>query len=75
MAAGKSTPQESPSPDPVVLSPRKKLVFSALVLVGVLALLEVLLALLGVKPTIVARDPYVGFQSGIPLVAEIMQFL
>lgn len=49
------------------LSRGKKMLFAALflILVGVAA--ELVLALVGVKPLIAESDPYVGFQSRIPL--------
>ncbi len=57
--------QERPS-----ISSRKKYLFAAAVLVGFFVLLELGLALGGVEPLIVQRDPYVGFASSIPLFVE-----
>lgn len=57
--------QERPS-----ISPRKKYLFAAAALVGFFVLLELGLALGGVEPLIVQRDPYVGFASNIPLYVE-----
>jgi len=57
--------QERPS-----ISPRKKYLFAAAALAGFFVLLELGLALGGVEPLIVQRDPYVGFASSIPLFVE-----
>jgi tetratricopeptide (TPR) repeat protein len=46
---------------------RRKLLYAGVVCCGFFALLEGLLALCGVKPLYLVRDPYVGFQAGIPL--------
>jgi len=49
------------------LSFRKRLVFSTFVTVFFLLMLELLLALFGVKPRYVTEDPLVGFAGGPPL--------
>jgi len=49
------------------LSTRKKTLFAVLAAVVGLMLIELVLALFGVDPVVVAEDPYVGFQSSIPL--------
>ncbi|MFT5106384.1 MAG: tetratricopeptide (TPR) repeat protein [Verrucomicrobiales bacterium] len=46
---------------------RKKLIFSALVLVVFFGLLELVLLAFGVKPLTYEDDPHVGFASSIPL--------
>ena len=52
------------------ISPRKKYLFAAAALVGFFVLLELGLALGGVEPLILQRDPYVGFASSIPVFVE-----
>lgn len=52
------------------ISPRKKYLFAAVSLAGFFVLLELGLALGGVEPLILQRDPYVGFASSIPLYVE-----
>jgi tetratricopeptide (TPR) repeat protein len=68
-----SSSQASP-PEPVADEyelPRWKLgLFSVATTVGFFVLLEVTLALLGVRPILHSDDPYVGFASNIPLFVE-----
>ena len=45
----------------------KKMLFAVVACAGVLLLLELALALIGVKPIRFERDPYVGFTSQLPL--------
>ncbi len=65
--------QQKPTPAPAAddgaakLSRSKKAAFSVIVLVGLLAVLEVVLALGGIDPVSVTQDPYVGFRSASPL--------
>ena len=49
---------------------RKKLIFAIATTSLVFFALECLLALFGVQPTLVDRDPFVGFESSIPLFVE-----
>ena len=49
------------------LPPWKKLVFAAVAVVGFFLIVELGLALVGVRPTIRDEDPYVGFDRYIPL--------
>ena len=49
------------------LTKRKKIVFAAAVVVTLFAALEFGLYLVGVRAGVVSDDPYVGFQSSIPL--------
>ena len=62
---------ESENPTPPDLRPQiplyRKLLFSAVVLATFLGVTEGLLALIGVQPTAVTRDPFVGFDGGVPL--------
>ena len=46
---------------------RAKLVYGVIVTVGFFVLLECTLGLFGVQSTLVHRDPFVGFESSIPL--------
>jgi tetratricopeptide (TPR) repeat protein len=46
---------------------RKKMVFSLVACSVSLGLLEFFLGLCGVEPLYLTRDPYVGFQAGVPL--------
>ena len=52
------------------LSRSKKALFAAVVVVALLMLVEFLLAMLGVQATLVTEDPFVGFQSKVPLFVE-----
>ena len=52
------------------LSLRKKLLFSAVACVGFFAVVELLLTLAGVRPLLYEEDPYVGFESRVPLFVE-----
>ena len=54
---------------PRELSLGRKLLFSAIVLVAFFGVLELILALAGVRPILVDEDPYVGFQSTLELFA------
>jgi len=45
----------------------KLLLFSAVTVIGFFGLVELVLALRGVQPTLVAADPYVGFSSELEL--------
>ena len=45
----------------------KKLLFALVVCLGFFLLVELVLALAGVRPVLYERDPYVGFSSQIPL--------
>ncbi len=58
------------SPSTARLSLGKKLVFAVVTVTVLLLLLEGVLALLGVKPQLYDRDPYVGFSTQIPLFVE-----
>ena len=49
------------------LTTRKKLLFASIVIAATFLTLELGLALIGVRADGVAEDPYVGFQSRIPL--------
>jgi tetratricopeptide (TPR) repeat protein len=48
----------------------KKALFALLAVTLFFALLEVVLLLAGVRPLLAERDPYVGFTSQVPLLAE-----
>ena len=52
------------------LSVRKRLLFAAITIVVLFTLLEIILAVLGVRPILYDKDPYVGFSSTIPLFVE-----
>lgn len=52
------------------LSWKKRVVFGLIVTVAFFLGVECALALVGVQPTLADRDPYVGFQSSIPLYVE-----
>ncbi len=55
-------------PKPVVrLSKRKKAIFALVTVAAFFVLLEFGLSLAGVQPLFVKRDPFVGFQPGVPL--------
>ena len=54
------------------LSLGKKLVFSVVAATLGLIVLELGLALLGVKPALYDHDPYVGFSSYLPLFVPIV---
>ena len=49
------------------LTRRKKLLFGALTAVGFFVLVELALAAVGVGPARLQRDPFVGFEPGVPL--------
>ena len=55
------------APGPPKLSAGKRLLFHAVTAVVFFALLELVLALFGVRPVLVEEDPYVGFSSQIRL--------
>ena len=57
-------------PKTTALSYRKKAIFSLLVTCLFFVLLECLLAAFDVQSTLVDQDPYVGFESSIPLFVE-----
>ena len=52
------------------LSRAKKLIFSALVAALFFVFLELLLAVVGVKPVLAEKDPFVGFSAQVPLLEE-----
>ena len=52
------------------LGPWKKGLFTAITSLGFFLLLELLLAILGVKPVLYEQDPFVGFATNIPLFQE-----
>ncbi len=52
------------------LGPWKKGLFTAITTLGFFLLLELLLAILGVKPVLYEQDPFVGFATNIPLFQE-----
>lgn len=52
------------------VSLRKKLVFSVVTTIVLAAVIEMALALAGVRPVLYDEDPYVGFSSNIPLFVE-----
>lgn len=52
---------------PEIVSIRKKVLFAAVACVGILLLMEVALAVFGVKPIRYQSDPYVGFSGRLPL--------
>lgn len=65
-----SAHQEDPSVnsvEPGRIPLAKRVVFALAVVVMVTVVAELTLALAGVKPTAAMRDPYVGFQSSLPL--------
>ena len=45
----------------------KRLLFHAVTVALFFGLLEAILAVLGIKPVLVEKDPYVGFSSRLPL--------
>ncbi len=49
---------------------RKRLLFSALTVALLLLVLELGLAVIGVRPILYDEDPYVGFSGGVPLFVE-----
>ena len=49
------------------MSVRKKVLFAAIACAGILVLIEVALAVFGVKPMRYQSDPYVGFSGRLPL--------
>lgn len=57
-------PPEPPSAD---LPLRKKLLFAAVAVVGFFLLAELVLALAGIRPVLWDEDPYVGFDSYVPV--------
>ena len=52
------------------LSRRAKAIYGLLVTGSFFVLLECLLTLVGIQPTLVDQDPYVGFESSIPLYVQ-----
>ena len=52
------------------LSLWKRLLFTAVTVAAFFALVEIVLAILGVRPVLYEKDPYVGFSSTIPLFVE-----
>ncbi|WP_161602507.1 tetratricopeptide repeat protein [Tautonia marina] len=64
--AGSPPPANAPRSQPTGLPLRKKLLFSAIVTVGLLAVLELALAVLGIRTAASGRDPYAGFTPRIP---------
>ena len=52
------------------LSLGKKVLFASLTFVVILALTELILAALGVRPALSTADPYVGFSAYVPLFIE-----
>ena len=54
----------------VRVSAWKKVLFAAITVVALLAAVEVMLMVLGVRPVLYDQDPYVGFSSYIPLFVE-----
>ena len=52
------------------ISLRRKLLFSIACTIGFFLIVEVVLGLWGVQPTLYNEDPYVGFSSYIPLFVE-----
>ena len=52
------------------LGPWKKGLFAAITTLSFFLLLELLLAILGVKPVLYEQDPFVGFAANIPLFQE-----
>lgn len=67
--AGASSATANPAPPrkPRALSKRKKVFFALLTCCVFFCVIELALALCGVKPLYLSRDPYVGFQPGNPL--------
>ncbi|MHB8902100.1 MAG: tetratricopeptide repeat protein [Thermoguttaceae bacterium] len=67
--------REDPENKPAAASPSprrilpcwKKLVFAMVATLGMLLSLEILLALIGIRPVLYQQDPYVGFTTQIPL--------
>ncbi len=55
------------------LSYRKKLIYSLVVTAAFFLVVEGLLAVLDFQPTLTDRDPFVGFESSIPLFVEQTQ--
>ena len=64
-------PKQAPEPLPRETAPSvsttKKILFACFAVVLVFGLMELLLALAGVRPVIWGADPYVGFESYLPL--------
>ncbi|MFC1637298.1 hypothetical protein ACFL5Z_20960 [Planctomycetota bacterium] len=52
------------------LSLWKRIFFAAVTVAAFFALVEIVLAVLGVRPVLYDKDPYVGFSSTIPLFVE-----
>jgi len=48
----------------------KKLLFSSVITIVFLLLLELILAAIGIRPVLYDEDPYVGFASNVPLFVE-----
>jgi tetratricopeptide (TPR) repeat protein len=63
----KSKAAAPPSRPKASLSSKKKLLFAATTVVMFFVLAEVVLSVVGVEPAIRSEDPYVGFESYIPL--------
>ena len=66
-AHARSCPNAHVPPNRRPLALWKKLLFGLLPTALLLGLAEALLALAGVQPELVARDPYVGFASNVAL--------
>jgi tetratricopeptide (TPR) repeat protein len=54
----------------VKVSAWKKFLFAAVTVIALFAAVEVILAVLGVRPVLYDEDPYVGFSSYVPLFVE-----
>ena len=57
------------------MSTRKKLLFGVVTCAGILLLVEVALAILGVKPIQYRSDPYVGFSVRLPLFVQEQEMM
>ncbi len=66
----KPSRHKSQAPRRAKLSRRKKLIFSLVTVSLVLVLLELGLAVVGVKPALYEKDPYVGFSTYVPLFVQ-----
>jgi len=68
---GVGPPRQAPEPPPrqtaLSISTTKRLLFACIAVVSFFGLVELLMALAGVRPVIIAEDPYVGFESYLPL--------
>ena len=67
---GKAIDSFGIAPEAPKLSVWKRLLFAAIPLVVLFTLMEIILAVLGVRPVLYDKDPYVGFSSTIPLFVE-----